>query len=101
MTNPLESLFAEGHSTLSPPMFDGTNYNYWRVRIKYFIQANDYKMWHAIFNNLDINDSHYIFLNTTTIKLLYSALDSHVQNRIGSCASALEIWDKLENIFKS
>ena len=56
------------------------------IRIEYifFIQVNDYKMWHVIFNNLDINDSHYIYLNATAIKLLCSVLDSHVQNKISS-----------------
>ena len=91
MANPLESLFAKGHSTLSPPMFDGTNYTYWKARIRVFIQANDYKMWHVIFNNLDINDSHSNYLNATAIKLLYSVLDSHIQNKIRSCTSTHDI----------
>ena len=54
-------------------------------------------MWHVIFNNLNINDSH---LNATVIKLLYSALYSHVKNRISPCTSAHNIWKKLENIYE-
>ena len=63
--------------------------------MRIFIQSNDYKMWHVIFNNLDINDSNYIYLNATDIKLLYSALDSHVQNKVSSCKLAHDIWIKL------
>ena len=79
----LESLFVKGHSTLSPSMFDGTNYTYWKGRMRIFIQVNDYKLWHIILNNIDINDSNY--LNITAIKLLYSALYFHIQNKISSC----------------
>ena len=59
-----------------------------------FIQSNDYKIWHVIFNNLYINDSNYIYLNATAIKLLKNALDSHVQNKIRSCTLAHDIWNK-------
>ena len=54
-------------------------------------------MWHVIFNNLDINDSR---LNVTAIKLLNSALDSHVQNKISSCKLAHDIWIELKNIYE-
>ena len=58
--------------------------------MRIFIQSNNYKMWHVIFNNLNINNYH---LNATVIKLLYSALDSHVQNRISSYISAHKILE--------
>ena len=41
MANPLEIHFAERHSTSSLPIFDGTNYAYWKARIRVFIQVND------------------------------------------------------------
>ena len=68
--------------------------------MRVFIQANDYRLWHIIFNNIDINNSNYIYLNVTANKLLYSALDSHVQNKVSSCKSAHDIWIKLENIYE-
>ena len=40
MANPLDNLLAEGHSNLSPPTFDDTNYNYWKAKIKKFILEN-------------------------------------------------------------
>ena len=98
--NSLESLFVEGHSIFNPLMFDGTNYTDWKARMKVFIQVNNYGLWHIILYNIDINDSNYNYQNTTTIKLLYSGLDSHVQNRINSCTSAHDIWNKLKNIYE-
>ncbi|GKU88014.1 hypothetical protein SLEP1_g2329 [Rubroshorea leprosula] len=35
----------EGLSTTKPPFFDGTNYNYWKNRMKVFMLANVPKAW--------------------------------------------------------
>jgi len=32
----------EGQSTNRPPLFLGTNYTYWKARMKIYVQANDY-----------------------------------------------------------
>ena len=37
-----------GQSLLIPPLFDGTNYAYWKVRMKAFLQAFDEKVWQAV-----------------------------------------------------
>ena len=37
-----------GKSLLIPPLFDGTNYAYWKVRIKVFLQALGEKVWQAV-----------------------------------------------------
>ena len=35
-------------SLIIPPLFDGTNYAYWKVRIRAFLQSLDEKVWQAI-----------------------------------------------------
>ena len=37
-----------GKSFLIPPLFDGTNYAYWKVRMKVFLQTLGEKVWQAI-----------------------------------------------------
>ena len=37
-----------GQSLLIPPLFESTNYAYWKVRMKAFLQALDEKVWQAI-----------------------------------------------------
>ena len=37
-----------GQSLLIPPLFDGTNYTYWKVRIKVFLQALGKQVWQAV-----------------------------------------------------
>ena len=37
-----------GQSLIIPPLFDGTNYAYWKVRMRAFLQSLDEKVWYAI-----------------------------------------------------
>ncbi|XVF31867.1 hypothetical protein REPUB_Repub17cG0031300 [Reevesia pubescens] len=38
----------EGNATNRPPLFDGTNYQFWSTRIAIYIQAYDMDMWDVI-----------------------------------------------------
>ena len=109
------SCFAEGHSTNRPPLFNGTNYSYWKARMRIFIQASDYELWGVIINgpstpthtvdgtivpkperDWNDNDRRMAQLNAKAINILYCSLDSNEFNRISTCNSAKEIWDRLE-----
>ena len=37
-----------GQSLIIPPLFDGTNYAYWKVRMRVFLQPLDEKVWQAV-----------------------------------------------------
>ena len=106
---------AEGQSTNRPPLFNGSNYTYWKARMKIFIQALDYDMWSIIVNGphtptkiidgeestksereWDEVDKKLAQLNAKAMNVLYCSLDANEFNRISTCASAKEIWDRLE-----
>ena len=38
----------KGQSLMIPPLFDGTNYAYWKVRIRVLLQSFDEKVWQAM-----------------------------------------------------
>ena len=38
----------EGHSTNRPPLFDGTNYQFWNTRMSIFIRSCDYHIWDVV-----------------------------------------------------
>ena len=38
----------KGQSLVIPPLFDDTNYAYWKVRIRDFLQSLDEKVWQAM-----------------------------------------------------
>ena len=37
-----------GQSLIIPSLFDGTNYAYWKVRMRAFLQSLDEKVWQAV-----------------------------------------------------
>ena len=37
-----------GQSLIIPHLFDGTNYAYWKVRMRVFLQLLDEKVWQAV-----------------------------------------------------
>ncbi|XP_057985288.1 uncharacterized protein LOC131170241 [Hevea brasiliensis] len=65
---------AEGHSITRPPLFNGSNYSFWKVRMRNFIQSVDIEAWQRIVKRPEI------------------PLELHADG----CASAKEMWDKLE-----
>ena len=38
----------EGHSINRPPLFDGTNYQFWSNRMSIFMRSFDYEMWDIV-----------------------------------------------------
>ncbi|VFQ71650.1 unnamed protein product [Cuscuta campestris] len=104
----------EGQSTVRPPFFDGTNYSYWKERMRIFVQSNDFKIWLAIKNgdNLpmkkigdtlipkdedeyDEADFKKAQLNATAINFLYCALNANNYQKISRCQTANQMWNKL------
>ena len=49
MSDPLTLVVMHrGQSLIIPPLFDGTNYVYWKVCIRAFLQSLDEKVWQAV-----------------------------------------------------
>ena len=115
MATQVGTSLAEGQSTNRPPLFNGSNYTYWKARMKIFIQALNYDMWSIIVNGphtptkiidgvesaksekeWDEVDKKMAQLNAKAMNVLYCALDANEFNRISTCSSAKEIWDRLE-----
>ena len=109
----------ERHSTNRPPLFDGSNYQFWSNRMSIFMRAYDYEMWDVVL------DGPYVLMKTKAgsealepkirsewtdleikrvqenykvINTLHCALNPTEFNRISICKTAKEIWDKLKVI---
>ncbi|GKV42240.1 hypothetical protein SLEP1_g49669 [Rubroshorea leprosula] len=105
----------EGLSTTKPPFFDGTNYNYWKNRMKVFMLANVPKAWVVTMKGpyvpmkivgerevpkeeIDWNDEDLekIMINKKAISMLQGALNPTEYHRVSGCDTAKEMWDMLE-----
>jgi len=107
--------FAEGASINRQPMFSGVNYQFWKVRMKIFIESIDRGIWNAIVNGpfipmhvVDGVSTTKCFDELTDLKnkkmqydcvaknIITSALNLDEFFRVSQCSSAKEMWDILE-----
>jgi hypothetical protein len=108
----------EGQCTTRPPFFDGSNYTYWKNRMKIFLTSQDVGTLKSItygytppvctneqkeivlkeLCNFTKEDNQDMQTNAKAMNSLICAIDPNEFNKISSCTTAKEIWDKLEII---
>ncbi|KAK9163296.1 hypothetical protein Syun_004198 [Stephania yunnanensis] len=95
----------EGNSSSRPPYFDGTNYAHWKVRMKFYIRAQNRFLWDAIESGYTPPDKPLKEYTAEEIKIelsndqamnhLFCALSENEFNRVSACQTAKEVWEKL------
>ena len=93
----------EREASIRPPVFDGTNFNYWKVRVTAYLQSLGTEVW-------DIVETGYAFPSATPTdpaeKKKYETNAKAVSTLLGSISQtefmkvmhfklAKEIWDKM------
>ena len=89
-------------SLIIPPLFNGTNYAYWKVRIKAFLQSLDEKVWQAVeirwtklmkapadWDDAKIKAANF---NSRVLNALFSAIINEKFKKISSIETAKEAW---------
>ena len=90
----------KGQSLIIPPLFDGTNYVYWKVRMKVFLQSLDEKVWLAIeigwtkpkeapadWDEAKIKETNF---SSRALNALFSAVTNEEFKKISSTETAKE-----------
>jgi len=114
-SNGIYAGMAEGQSTTRPPLFDGSNYSYWKDRMKIYLKSTEFKMWLVIENGEEpftkIVDGKEVEkyereyneeeikraqLYARAINTIHCAVSPDVYNKLSRCKTAKEMWDKLE-----
>ncbi|VFQ66854.1 unnamed protein product [Cuscuta campestris] len=75
----------EGQSTSRPPLFDGTNYSYWKERMRIYIRSTNFQLWLVIKNGEQIPTKK---VGETTVPKTEDEFDAEDIKK--------EMWDKLE-----
>ncbi|VFQ98542.1 unnamed protein product [Cuscuta campestris] len=105
----------EGQSTSRPPLFDGTNYSYWKERMRIYIRSTNFQLWLVIKNGeeipmkkvgettvpkteneFDAEDIKKVENYAKAINMLYCAVNPDDYRKISCCTTSKEMWDKLE-----
>ena len=99
-----------GQSLLIPPLFDGTNYVYWKVRIKVFLQALGKQVWQAVevgwikpkevpvdWDKTTIKAENF---NSRVLNALFCGVTNEEFKKISSIEVAKEAWTILETTYE-
>ena len=84
-----------GQSLTIPHLFDGTNYVYWKVRMKTFLQSLDEKVWQDVemgqTKPKEASAEQYD-AKVRALNALFSAVTNEVFKKISSTETAKEAW---------
>ncbi|GAV82908.1 zf-CCHC domain-containing protein, partial [Cephalotus follicularis] len=106
----------ESQNISKPPFFYGNNYSHWKAKMTIFIQYLDYNLLDLIVdgpnlptitnkngeiiakprNKYNDDDRKIIQLNAKAKHVIICAINSNEFNRVSSCVSAKDMWDRLE-----
>ena len=94
----------EGQNIQRPPLFNGTNYPNWKIKMMIWLEGHElWEVTEATFvkptkpvAERTKGDKELIKLNAKAMTAFHCALDSNEFNRISQCKSANEIWHVLE-----
>ena len=99
-----------GKSLLIPPLFNGTNYVYWKVRMKVFLQALGEQVWQAVEVGwiepkevpVDWDDAIIIAanFNSRVLTALFCGVTNEEFKRISSIEVAKEAWTIIETTYE-
>ena len=99
-----------GQSLIIPPLFDGTNYAYWKDCIRAFLQSLDVKVSQAVKigwtkskeapADWDDGKIKAAFFNSKALNALFSAVTNEEFKKISSTETAKEAWTILQTTYK-
>ena len=98
-----------GQSLIIPPLFDGTNYAYWKVCMKAFLQSLDEKVWQVVeigwtkpkevpadWDEAKIKAANF---NNRALNALFNAVTNKEFKKIPSTETAQEAWTILQKTY--
>ena len=91
-----------GQSLIIPPLFNGINYAYWKVRMRAFLKSLDEKVWQVVeigwtkpkevladWDEAKIKVANF---NSRALNALFSAVTNEEFMKISSTKTAKEAW---------
>ena len=107
--------YGKGHSTNRPPLFNGSDFTYWKARMRIYFQAIDFDLWHDVtngphtptvlvkgvptpkpINNYSGDDKKLASMDAKAMNILYCAFERNKFNRISIYINAHDILHLLE-----
>ena len=90
-----------------PPLFDGTNFGFWKKRMTYYLMSLGPKVWHFVLNEYPIpptlptdqEERKAYIANAKALNSITSAIIESEFTKVMNCNSAKEMWDKIISLY--
>eukprot|EP00253_Pinus_taeda_P016192 PITA_16192 len=90
-----------------PPLFDGTNFGFWKKRMTYYLMSLGPEVWHFCQNEYqttstlptDQDDRKAYITNAKAMNSITSGITDSEFTKIMHCTSAKEMWEKLVGLY--
>ena len=96
----------EGNIPNGIPPFDGSNFEYWKNRMETYLKALGADVWISVASGYNASKKPKTAAqkeakrnNKLAIDTILDGLTDSVKSKVGSCASAKYLWDKLQEIY--
>jgi hypothetical protein len=88
------------------PTFDGRNFEYWINRMETYLKSLGADVWFSVASGYKAIKKPKTAAqeearrnNKLAIDTILDGLTDSVKSKVGSCASAKEIWDKIQDLY--
>eukprot|EP00253_Pinus_taeda_P015448 PITA_15448 len=93
----------EREASIRPPVFDGTNFNYWKVRVTAYLQSLGTEVWNIVetvyafpsTTPTDADEKKKYETNAKAVSTLLGCISQSEFMKVMHYKSAKEIWDKI------
>src|ERR1700733_7349736 len=93
----------EKEASIRPPVFDGTNFNYWKVRVTAYLQSLGTKVWNIVETGYafpsttptDADEKKNYETNAKAVSTLLGCISQTEFMKVMHYKSAKEIWEKI------
>src|ERR1700733_1388668 len=92
----------EREASIRPPVFDGTNFNYWKVRVTAYLQSLGTEVWNIVETGYafpsttptDVDEKKRYETNAKAVSTLLGCISQSEFMKVMHYKSAKEIWEK-------
>eukprot|EP00253_Pinus_taeda_P017935 PITA_17935 len=93
----------EREASIRPPVFDGTNFNYWKVRVTAYLQSLGTEVWNIVETGYafpsttptDADEKKKYETNAKAVSTLLGCISQSEFMKVMHYKSAKEIWEKI------
>ena len=89
------------------PIFDGTNFSFWKKRMSYYLMSLGPEVWHSVLDGYkfptsiptDQDERKAYIANAKYLNSITSVIIDSEFTKVMNCDSAKKVWDKLVSLY--